>query len=237
MAKGLCFPGVVARVKGRYVLSAEQEEWLREVFPVTENRRVARAMGVGERTMHRMAERLGLVKSVEGLAGIRARTVRRIRRTCEKRGVYERFRRMKPSQAAKDAYQAYLRSGRWKHPLTICRERDPKRYARLMRERSEGRRELLADERRRARLGLPQLTGVNVGRYTKRQICQRHSAVRRGYLVGDPRGDERMMIFWDGETERAERFERNLAASGFVVMADDEVTAAVHGCYVVGARD
>jgi len=73
------FPGVLAKLPTRthpYVLSEEQEVWLREVFPVTENRKIVKAMGVSYPTLHRIAHQMGLKKDEEWMRAIR-------RQSCE----------------------------------------------------------------------------------------------------------------------------------------------------------
>ena len=67
------FPGRLAKstsVPNLYVLTDEQVAWLRETFPVTENFRIMKMMGVSYSTLYKMANRLGLQKSEEGMRAI-----------------------------------------------------------------------------------------------------------------------------------------------------------------------
>ena len=70
------FPGELKREASRshpYILSEEQKDWLRDTYPVTENRKMMAMMGVSWPTLHKMAYGLGLSKTEEGLAAIRER--------------------------------------------------------------------------------------------------------------------------------------------------------------------
>lgn len=77
------FPGEMQKVVSKshpYTLTAEQQDWLREIFPVTENRKIMEVMGVSWPTLHKLAHELGLRKSVEGMKAIRARKCEEHRR-------------------------------------------------------------------------------------------------------------------------------------------------------------
>lgn len=70
------FPGELQKVTSRahpYTLNDEQQEWLRETFPVIENRKIMAVMGVSWPTLHKLAHELGLKKSAEGMKAIRQR--------------------------------------------------------------------------------------------------------------------------------------------------------------------
>lgn len=56
-----------------YTLTDEQKDWLRETFPVTENRKIMEVMGISWPTLHKLAHELGLRKSDEGMKAIRQR--------------------------------------------------------------------------------------------------------------------------------------------------------------------
>lgn len=56
-----------------YILTDEQKDWLRETFPVTENRKIMEVMGISWPTLHKLAHELGLRKSEDGLKAIRQR--------------------------------------------------------------------------------------------------------------------------------------------------------------------
>ena len=77
------FPGELQKITSRahpYTLNDEQQAWLCETFPVTENRKMMAAMGVSWPTLHKLAHDLGLKKSAEGLKAIRERKCEEHRR-------------------------------------------------------------------------------------------------------------------------------------------------------------
>ena len=67
-------------------------------------------------------------------------------------------------------------------------------------------------------MGLDPLTHLHNPQfaYSRRQVNQRTSAKRRGYILGDMRENmgERYTIYYDGGTERSERFEQSLKRLG-----------------------
>ena len=70
------FPGELKRSPvgyHPYLLNDEQEAWLRDTFPVTENRRIVKAMGLTWPSLYRIVRALGITKSEEGLAAIKKR--------------------------------------------------------------------------------------------------------------------------------------------------------------------
>ena len=72
----LPFPGTIKRAKTGYhpvVLNREQKRWLRETFPVTENRLVEKAMGITHPTLYGRVKEMKLKKSAEGLQAIKQR--------------------------------------------------------------------------------------------------------------------------------------------------------------------
>lgn len=61
-------------VKGHpYQLTDEQREWLVEEFPVTENTRLCKVMGISYPTLYKLAGELHLTKSDDGMKAIMAR--------------------------------------------------------------------------------------------------------------------------------------------------------------------
>jgi hypothetical protein len=55
-------------------------------------------------------------------------------------------------------------------------------------------------------------------KFTKRQVCHRYNALRRGYIIMQDcseQSGERYNIYYDDQTERTPIFERNLQKDGF----------------------
>lgn len=53
------------------MLTVEQQEWMAETFPVTENRKMMAVMGISWPTLHKLAHELGLKKDAEWMKDIR----------------------------------------------------------------------------------------------------------------------------------------------------------------------
>jgi len=218
------FPGVLQRTGkfGKIVLTPEQEEWLKTWFPTMENGRLMKASGLSHATLHRCARQLHLVKSDKGMKGIMHRQAKKAKKTNEKSGWYDSLKGRAPSPQCQAAYREYVRSERYKHPVKIMREKNPRKYRKLMEKRSELRKELIRKEKLRLMRGLPQKTKLTTPlvmcKYTKSQLARRHNALKRGYFLSTDKseaGGERYLIFYDDETRRSEWFERNCIADGF----------------------
>jgi hypothetical protein len=57
-------------------------------------------------------------------------------------------------------------------------------------------------------------------KYTRRQVGHRYHALKRGYFVMEDcseQSGERYNIYYDNNTQRSQRFERNLEKDGFHV--------------------
>ena len=71
------FPGTIRKdftIKCHpYNLTDDQVEWLREVFPVTENLTIIQQMGISYPTLYKLTKQYGLIKTEEGLTAIRKR--------------------------------------------------------------------------------------------------------------------------------------------------------------------
>ena len=115
-----------------------------------------------------------------------------------------------------------IHEGVREHPMRVFKKNNPRRYKRLMKKRSENRKEMYRKELLRVKYGLERktkLSRVVLCPYTKSQRSHRYNALRRGYVLMDPEADgERYNIYYDEETERSEKFEGNLKKDGFKVM-------------------
>jgi len=216
------YPGETER--GRYNkvwLTDSQYAWFKETYPVTENKRVARAMGVSKFTVHRIAREYGLKKSEEGMRAIKKRKVKAIRRKCEASGYYESLRVHKPSEAAYEGLRRYLNSDTYRHPYTVLKEEHPRKYRQVCKRKSESKKRLIEEERKRIRLGLRRKTRLHlpVNKWTTSQLQRRYNALKHGYIIPDGQDYEnRWCVWYDEDTQRGEIFERNLLKDGFKVL-------------------
>ena len=231
------FPGTVGKVwvpggrnlKGRSlkcVLNEKQERWLERWYPVTENGRLSKMMGVSVRTMQRFAGELGVTKSAEGLHGIKVRHGRKAARTMERNGYFDSIRGKPVSEntlAAVRRMWQEVREGKRKHPIRLLKEQHPRIYQRKMKERGEARKELIRRDKFRLKYGLRRLSALKavvMCPYTRRQLNHRYRALKKNYIVMEDyseQGGERYNIYYDEKTERSAQFERNLEKDGFRV--------------------
>lgn len=227
------FPGKVEMTKGevhRLVLNEEQRKWLCKWFPTTENKRLAKAMGICDYKLHCFARELGLTKSEAGLRAIKRRQTKAMAKTNERNGCYDRKRGHAPSEATLEGnrrrWEEY-RQGLRESTYEMIKRTDPKRYQTIMEKRSKNRREMIAKEKRRIIYGLERKTSLKVvvmTPYTRSQTHHRHNALKRGYLLdydcseGSP---GRYVIYYDDETQRSAKFESNLIKDGFTIKKDE----------------
>ncbi len=225
------FPGEIQRGRnGKMFFTDEQTAWFIKWYPVTENYRIAKAMGgISITKVRKFARSLNLEKSKEGLAAICKRQGKKMARTFERRGLYD-AKRGKPcskeTMAGCMKRWEKIKAGLEKSPLEMFRESNPDKYSDFLRRKSAERKEMFRKERLRMVYGLQRKTklkAVALCPYTRSQLHHRYNAIRRGYLldVDCSEGTEgRYVIYYDDETERSERFERNCIKDGFSIKRD-----------------
>ena len=81
------------------VLNEDQKAWFIKWFPVTENRRLANAMGVCISTVQKFASELHLVKSEAGMKAIKRRQTAAMLKANIRNGCYDRKRGHPVSEA------------------------------------------------------------------------------------------------------------------------------------------
>lgn len=210
-----------------YVLTAEQEAWLRRWYPEEENSVLMELSGIKFSTLHRFAREFGLTKSDKGMRRIRKRQSVKAVRKLKKSGYYDSIRGRKPSEANRRATAQMwkdIRDGRRESPVSIMKRENPRKYRLWMRRKSDERKETIRKERLRVKYGLERQTRLNcvvMCKYTKSQRNHRYNALRRGYIVMEDcseQGGERYNIYYDDDTVRSDEFEKNLCSDGFSVI-------------------
>lgn len=214
----------------RRVLNDEQREWLRRWFPVTENARLAKAMGISLYKLHDFARELCLVKTEKGLKAIQMRRGRKAARSNERNGCFDRKRGHPPSEAtlagARRRWQE-VRQGLRESPIAKLKRENPKKYKDWVQKRSTERREIIRKEKLRQLYGLGRKTCLNMVvlvPYKKSQVCHRHNALKRGYLLDEDCSEGspgRYVIYYDDETNRSAKFEENCIKDGFRFERDE----------------
>ena len=214
----------------RRVLNDEQREWLCRWFPTTENCRLAKAMGISLYKLHDFARELELTKSEAGLKAIKKRQTRRMAKTNERNGCYDRKRGHPVSEATREGSRkrwADVRAGLRETPQETAKRKHPRKWAASLVKRSENRRKLIEKEKRRMLYGLERktkLTVIVMTPYKRSQVAHRHNALKRGYLLDeDCREGQpgRYVIYYDDQTTRSAEFEANCIADGFIFMRDE----------------
>ena len=214
----------------RRVLNHEQREWLCRWYPVTENKRLAKAMGISLYKLHCFARELHLTKSEEGWRAIKRRQTKAMAKTNERNGCYDRKRGHAPSEATLEGvrrrWEEY-RQGLRESPLAIAKRKHPRKWKASQKKRSENRREMIRKEKQRIIYGLERKTNLKVvvmTPYKRSQIAHRYNALKRGYLLdtdcseGQP---GRYFIYYDDDTQRSARFEANCIKDGFTFKRDE----------------
>lgn len=222
------FPGPIVRsgCGPKVTLTAAQEQWLRQWYPEIENKTLRAAMGISLRTLTRLAAELGIEKSEEGRKAIFRRRVARMVATCERNGYYDSLRGRRQPEYLKEGLKRWhkdILDGKAPPSITIFRRNHPRRYAAWRREKSERRRKTVRQEKFRLLSGGRRETGLRLrlAPYTRSQISHRYSALQRGYWFYDDcseEGGERWNIYWDDDTRRSARFERNCEKDGFHIL-------------------
>ena len=196
-----------------YYLTPELEERFRKLFPVTLNRDMMRLFGISFVTMQRFKRKLGLKKNKRTIIRKQAEVTKKI---CEANGWYESLRGKAPSEAAMEAARK-LRAKGW-YPLKGMKHKSYHKYQRIMRQRSERRKELMRKERIREYNGLERQTKLHIpyDAYGAKRICFRNCCRQAGYIPGNARKpQERWIIYYTPDTKRGEIREKNGRALGF----------------------
>lgn len=225
------FPGIVGRVGiGRkIVLNDEQKEWLERWYPVIENHRILKAIGIGHTSLNALAKEMRLSKSTEGMKAITKRSRKKAAMTNERNGCYDRKRGHPVSAATIEGRNRRFlleRAGLVENAQLRIKREEPEKYKKWIQNRSKERKESIRKEKMRLVYGLgrkTKLKPVVLCPYTMSQKAHRYNAIKRGYLLdydcseGQP---GRYVIYYDEHTVRSQKFEENCIKDGFVFKPD-----------------
>ena len=204
--------------KDEYYLEGELKERFCQLFPKNSNRRLMKWFGISFSTLQRFRRELGLQKDMRA---IRKQLAKDIKKTCEKNGYYDSLRGHAPSEACQEAARKMWDEGF--HPMKQLKATNPRKYKRLMRKKSEQRKELWRKERLRAFYGLERQTNLRIpdDRMSRKAIAQKHAMIKCCNYFADPLGDPHI-ICYDSETRRSARREATAAKYGLKVVEADE---------------
>lgn len=204
--------------KDEYYLEGELKERFCKLFPKNSNRRMMTWFGIGFSTLQRFKRELGLEKDMKAIRKQQAKDTKKI---CERSGYYDSLRGKAPSEACLEAIRKRHAAGFC--PVKQLKANNPRKYKRMLRKKSEQRKELYRKERLRVFYGLERKTRLRVPTIplSYKASAQKHAMIRQCNYFADPLGDPHI-ICYDSETQRSERREATAARHGLKVVEADE---------------
>ena len=174
--------------------------------------------GISFSTLQRFKREFGLEKDMQAIRKQQAKDIKKI---CEKNGYYASIRGKAPSEACLEATRQLRASGF--HPIKQIKATNPRKYKRLMRKKSEQRKELYRKERLRAFYGLERQTNLRIpaAPLSHSASSHKHAMVKSCNYFADPLGDPHI-ICYDSETQRSARREATAAKYGLKIVEADE---------------
>ena len=210
-------PNAKSGVK-EYYLEGELKERFCKLFPKNSNRRMMAWFGISFSTLQRFKHEFGLEKDMQAIRKQQAKDIKKI---CEKNGYYSSLRGKAPSEACLEATRQLRASGF--HPIKQIKATNPRKYKRLMRKKSEQRKELYRKEQLRAFYGLERQTNLRIpsSPLSHSASSHKHAMIKSCNYFADPLGDPHI-ICYDSETQRSAQREATAAKHGLKVVEADE---------------
>lgn len=204
--------------KKEYYLEGELKERFCKLFPKNSNRRLMKWFGISFSTLQRFRRELGLQKDMRAIRKQQAKDIKKI---CEENGYYASLRGHALSEACREAARNMWADGF--HPLKQLKANNPRKYKRLMRKRSEQRKELWRKEWLRAFYGLERKTNLRIpsSPLSHSASSHKHAMIKACNYFADPDGDSHI-ICYDSETQRSAQREATAAKHGLKVVEADE---------------
>ena len=201
-----------------YYLEGELKERFCKLFPKNSNRRMMTWFGISFSTLQRFKREFGLEKDMQTIRKQQAKDTKRI---CERNGYYASLRGKKPSEACFDGARRLFASGF--HPIKQLKATNPRKYKRLMRKKSEQRKELWRKEKLRAFYDLDRQTNLRIpsSPLSHSASAHKHAMIKCCNYFADPLGDPHI-ICYDSDTRRSARREATAARHGLKVVEADE---------------
>ena len=210
-------PNPISGMK-EYYLEGELKERFCTLFPKNSSRRMMTWFGISFSTLQRFKRKLGLKKDMQAIRKQQAKDTKRI---CERNGYYASLRGKAPSEACLEATRQLRAAGF--HPMKQLKANNPRKYKRLMRKKSEQRKELYRKEQLRAFYGLERQTKLRIptSPLSHRATAQKHAMIKCCNYFPDPLGDPHI-ICYDSDTQRSARREATAVKHGLQVVEADE---------------
>ena len=210
-------PNAKSGVK-EYYIEGELKERFCKLFPKNSNRRMMTWFGISFSTLQRFKREFGLEKDMQAIRKQHAKDIKKI---CERNGYYDSLRGKAPSEACLEATRQLRAAGF--HPMKQLKANNPRKYKRLMRKKSEQRKELWRKEQLRAFYGLERQTNLRIpsSPLSHSASAHKHAMIKCCNYFADPLGDPHI-ICYDSETQRSARREATAANHGLKVVEADE---------------
>ncbi|MFW5565119.1 MAG: hypothetical protein ACOCNX_09615 [Prevotella sp.] len=210
-------PNTKSGVK-EYYIEGELKERFCKLFPKNSNRRMMTWFGIGFSTLQRFKREFGLEKDMKAIRKQQAKDIKKI---CERNGYYASLRGKAPSEACMEATRKLRAAGF--HPMKQLKANNPRKYKRLMRKKSEQRKELWRKERLRQKYDLERQTSLHIplNPLSHSASSHKHAMIKCCNYFPDPLGDPHI-ICYDSETQRSARREATAAKYGLKVVEADE---------------
>ena len=210
-------PNAKSGVK-EYYIEGELKERFCKLFPKNSNRRMMTWFGIGSSTLQRFKREFGIEKDMKSIIRQQAKDTKRI---CERNGYYASIRGKAPSEACMEAARQLRAAGF--HPIKQLKANNPRKYKRMLRKRSEQRKELWRKERLRQKYDLDRQTSLHIplNPLSHRASSHKHAMIKCCNYFPDPDGDPHI-ICYDSETQRSAQREKTAAKHGLKVVEADE---------------
>ena len=201
-----------------YYLEGELKERFCKLFPKNSNRRMMAWFGLSFSTLQRFKREFGLEKDMQAIRKQQAKDIKKI---CERNGYYASIRGKAPSEACLEATRQLRAAGF--HPMKQLKANNPRKYKRLMRKKSEQRKELWRKEQLRAFYGLERKTNLRIptSPLSHSASSHKHAMIKACNYFADPLGDPHI-ICYDSDTQRSAQREATAAKHGLKVVEADE---------------
>ena len=196
-----------------YYLEGELRELFVKNFPRHSNRRLMQWFGVSSVTLHRLARSLGLKKD---MAAIRRELARDVKHICERNGYYASLRGRPLSEACTEAVRR-KRAGGF-HPMLQLKADNPRRYRRVLKQRSEARKEQVRKERLRMLYGLERKTRLRLplAPLTHTAVSQKNAMIHKNNYFACP--GHSSWVCYDSDTRRSPRREATAVRHGLKIV-------------------
>ena len=201
-----------------YYLEGELKERFCKLFPKNSNRRMMTWFGIGFSTLQRFKREFGIEKDMQAIRKQHAKDIKRI---CERNGYYASIRGKAPSEACMEATRQLRAAGF--HPIKQLKANNPRKYKRMLRKKSEQRKELWRKERMRMVYGLERRTKLRLplNSLTHAASACKYMMIRECNYFADPDGDSHI-ICYDSQTRRSEKREATAIRHGFTIVEGED---------------